>query len=167
MGQVMQRAGGGKVTTENLTADNVKSGVTVTVKQGSRVIQSIVGTHQDMVPLNWTSSSGSIAYGYQKYTASLYANSPQAYRTWTSDNIDVSNKTHMVAQFANWGNLNTTLELKTSSGTVLESITLYNGSYANPAIIDLDVSQYSNLYFEVRTQNDAYPRVCFYFMIVS
>lgn len=43
MGRVQQRAGGGKVTTENLVAGNIKSGVTVTVKQGSKTVQSVTG----------------------------------------------------------------------------------------------------------------------------
>lgn len=46
MGNVQQQAGGGggKVTTENLTAENIKNGVTVTVKQGSKTVQSVTGT---------------------------------------------------------------------------------------------------------------------------
>lgn len=44
MGRVQMRAGGGKVTTENLTADNVRNGVAVAVKQGSKTVQSLTGT---------------------------------------------------------------------------------------------------------------------------
>lgn len=44
MGKVQQRAGGGKATVENLAAGNVKSGVTVTVKQGSKTVQQVTGT---------------------------------------------------------------------------------------------------------------------------
>ena len=44
MGQVLQRAGGGKVTVEGLTVDVVKSGASVTVKQGSKTVQTVTGT---------------------------------------------------------------------------------------------------------------------------
>ena len=44
MGNVQQRAGGGKASTENLIAGNIKNGVTVTVKQGSKTVQSVTGT---------------------------------------------------------------------------------------------------------------------------
>ena len=44
MGVVMQRAGSGKVTVEGLTADIVQAGKTVTVKQGSKVVQTVTGT---------------------------------------------------------------------------------------------------------------------------
>ena len=49
MGQVLMRAGGGKVSTENLTAENIKSGVTVTVKQGSKTVQSVAG---ELIPVD-------------------------------------------------------------------------------------------------------------------
>lgn len=44
MGEILQRAGGGKVTVTGLTAAAVKNGVSVIVKQGSKVVQSITGT---------------------------------------------------------------------------------------------------------------------------
>ena len=44
MGEVSQRAGGGKVTVEGLTAEVVRAGKPVTVRQGSKVVQSLVGT---------------------------------------------------------------------------------------------------------------------------
>ncbi len=44
MGQVMQRAGGGKVSTTNLAAANIDNGVTVTVKQGSKTVQQVTGS---------------------------------------------------------------------------------------------------------------------------
>lgn len=44
MGKVQQRAGGGKATVENLAAENLKSGVTVTVKQGSKTVQQVTGS---------------------------------------------------------------------------------------------------------------------------
>lgn len=43
MGKVQQRAGGGKVTTEGLAAENIRDGVTVTVRQGSKTVQSVTG----------------------------------------------------------------------------------------------------------------------------
>ena len=45
MGKIMQRAGGGKVTVEGLAAGKVKAGETVTIKQGSKVVQSVTGNY--------------------------------------------------------------------------------------------------------------------------
>lgn len=44
MSKVQQAAGGGRVTVTGLTAGTVRSGVTVTVKQGSKIISSVTGT---------------------------------------------------------------------------------------------------------------------------
>lgn len=44
MGVVGTAPGGGKVTVEGLRAEVVKSGSTVTVRQGSRVVQQVAGT---------------------------------------------------------------------------------------------------------------------------
>ena len=41
---MMGAAGGGKVTVEGLSADAVKKGTTVTVKQGAKVVTSVTGT---------------------------------------------------------------------------------------------------------------------------
>lgn len=43
MGKALQRAGGGKVTVEGLTADIVQAGKTITVKQGSKVVKTVIG----------------------------------------------------------------------------------------------------------------------------
>lgn len=45
-------AGGGKVTVSGLTADVVKQGTTVTVKQGSKTVASVTGTltWEDLLP---------------------------------------------------------------------------------------------------------------------
>ncbi len=44
MGKILQCAGGGKVTVEGLAAGNLRSGATVTVKQGSKVVQQVTGS---------------------------------------------------------------------------------------------------------------------------
>lgn len=43
MGQVQQRAGGGKVTVEGLTSEVLLTGNTVTIRQGSKAVQNVVG----------------------------------------------------------------------------------------------------------------------------
>ena len=44
MGHVGTSAGGGRVTTTGLLSENIKAGETVTVKQGSKIVQNITGT---------------------------------------------------------------------------------------------------------------------------
>ncbi|MBQ8646803.1 MAG: hypothetical protein IJ484_01520 [Oscillospiraceae bacterium] len=44
MGTVLMAPSGGKVTTEGLTAANIVSGKTVTVKQGAKVVAKVEGT---------------------------------------------------------------------------------------------------------------------------
>ncbi len=44
MGKVQLRAGGGRVTVEGLAAGDLRSGTTVTVRQGSKVVQEVTGT---------------------------------------------------------------------------------------------------------------------------
>lgn len=44
MGRVLMRAGGGKVTVEGLSPAVVQQGKTVTIKQGSKVVQRVAGT---------------------------------------------------------------------------------------------------------------------------
>ncbi len=59
MGKVLMRAGGGRVSTENLTANNIKSGVTVSVKQGSKPVQSVTGSLK-VKRINIPSANGNV-----------------------------------------------------------------------------------------------------------
>ncbi len=54
------KGGGGKVTVTGLTADAVKKGTTVTVKQGAKVVSSVEGTltWQDLLPERNVGQSG-------------------------------------------------------------------------------------------------------------
>lgn len=51
MGQVLMRAGGGKVTVDGLTPEAMLAGETVVVKQGNKVLKKVRGTAKKYLPL--------------------------------------------------------------------------------------------------------------------
>ena len=90
MSKVQQRAGGGKVTVEGLTADVVQAGNTVTVKQGSKVVQEVRGSY--LTPIRLTSFTAATSSGAAN--VNLY--------------FDVSEYSHLVLSgWGNWGSVAT------------------------------------------------------------
>ena len=49
MGKIGYEAGGGKVTAENLAAENIRAGVTVTLRQGNKIVREVPGTYYSKV----------------------------------------------------------------------------------------------------------------------
>ena len=65
-------AGGGKVTVTGLTADAVKKGTTVTVKQGAKVVASVVGNLEPLEKSNIFLYSNGLRNRWNNYTTQTF-----------------------------------------------------------------------------------------------
>lgn len=69
---MMGAAGGGKVTVEGLSADVVLAGTTVTVKQGAKVVQQVIGavlSEFELIQQGGTRSTCTFSKAYRQVVA--------------------------------------------------------------------------------------------------
>lgn len=114
MSRVQQRAGGGKITVEGLAAGNIKKDVAVTVKQGSKTVQSVTGALQ-------IKRADALYYsaGAPNTSADMKAILPDIWQTLTTENFGV---TYLVAG-SNSGN--TTVKWNYNNSTGILTLTSY------------------------------------------
>ena len=69
------KGGGGKVTVSGLSADVVKTGATVTVKQGAKIVESVTGSFK----VGLETKTGTIPSGIGNGTSTLTLTAPEGY----------------------------------------------------------------------------------------
>ena len=85
--------GGGKVTTENAYAGNIKNGVTVSVKQGSKVVEQVTGTYKGESVTTSNLYTGNIKKGVTVGVSRGYDTIAEVVGTYEGEPVSATNLT--------------------------------------------------------------------------